>query len=365
MNNSKVLIINDSHFGFKNSSQAIFDYQYEFLHKTLFPYCKRHNISQILHLGDLFDNRKYITVKTLNFVRINFLEELRKRNIKMDIIPGNHDVLFNNTNGLCSLVEILSAYSDIVSLYMKPTIVKYNTIKVGLVPWITKDNQDECYEFIEKAKCDILAGHFEIAGFKYIANSSIKSHGISTKIFERYDHVLSGHYHTKSQRENITYLGTQFQFNWGDVEDRKFFHVLDTTSREIAPVENRRKIFSRLFYDDSKYKTIEDIVKANHIRNLEKKTANRYVRIIVQKKTDYFLFDQLLKQINDFNPHHLSIVENYTLPDITSEEEEALIEDTGELIDSYIDDIETDLDKDRLKKLMHELYAEACVLETV
>ena len=361
----KIAIINDSHYGFKNSSQAFFDYQLEFLQKTFFPYCKRHKIDRILHLGDLFDNRKYVTVKTLNFVRIHFLEELRKRNMHMDILPGNHDVHFNNTNGLCSLVEILSPYSDVVSLYMDPAVIRYNGMKVGIVPWITKDNQEQCYKFIQTAKCDILAGHFEIAGFKYIANSGIKSTGISTKIFERYDHVLSGHYHTKSHQENITYLGTQVQFNWGDVDDRKFFHVLDTQSREIAPVENRRKIFTRLYYDDDKMKSLEDVIRSNHIRNLQKKVESRYVRIIVQKKANYFLFDQLVKQINEYNPHNLSIVENYALPDVTSEEEETLIEDTSELIDSYIDSIDTDLDKDRLKKLMQELYTEASVFESL
>lgn len=343
----------------------MFDYQAEVLRKTIFPYCKKHNIKRILHLGDLFDNRKYITIKTLNFVRLNFFEELRKHNIKMDIIPGNHDVLFNNTNGMCSLVEVLSAYRDVATLYMEPTVIKYSTLKIGLVPWITRDNQDQCYEFIRNVKCDILAGHFEIAGFKYIANSSIKSHGISTKIFEHFEHVISGHYHTKSKRDNITYLGTQFQFNWGDIEDHKYFHVLDTKTREIIPVEIRRKIFFRLFYDDDKQKSIEDILKNNNIKDLSKSAKNRYVRIIVQKKNDYFLFDQLVRQINDNNPYHLSIIENYALSSITEEEEETLIEDTSELIDSYIDNIETDLDKDKLKKLMHELYTEASVFESL
>lgn len=361
----KVAVISDTHFGFKNSSSSIFEYQLEFFQKTFFPYCKRNNITEILHLGDLFDNRKYLTIKTLNFVRIHFLEELRKRKMHMHIVPGNHDVHFNNTNGLCSLVETLLPYSDVVTLHMNPVVIKYKTVKVGLVPWITRDNQDECYEFIQKAKCDILAGHFEIAGFKYIANSGIKSHGISTKIFERYDHVLSGHYHTKSHQENITYLGAQFQFNWGDVDDRKFFHVLDLKSREVIPVENRRKIFTRLYYDDDKVKTLDEVIQANHIRDLQKKVESRYVRIIVQKKSNYFLFDQLVKQINEYNPHHLSIVENYAVPELTQDEEETLIEDTSELIDAYIDEIETELNKDKLKKIMQELYAEASVFESL
>jgi len=39
------------------------------------------------------------------------------------------------------------------------------------------------------------------------------------------------------------------------------------------------------------------------------------------------------------------------------------VEDTTVLLDSYVDAVDTELDKDRIKKEMHELMTEAQALE--
>jgi hypothetical protein len=45
------------------------------------------------------------------------------------------------------------------------------------------------------------------------------------------------------------------------------------------------------------------------------------------------------------------------------EDEAVSVEDTTELLDSYVDAVDTDLDKDRLKLNMRGLLAEAQALE--
>jgi hypothetical protein len=41
------------------------------------------------------------------------------------------------------------------------------------------------------------------------------------------------------------------------------------------------------------------------------------------------------------------------------------MDDTSTLLDSYVDNVETELDKDRIKKEMHDLMIEAQTLEIV
>ena len=86
----KIAILNDTHCGVRNSSDIFLDYQDRFYTEVFFPYCKEHNIKQILHLGDYYEHRKFVNFKALNSNRKHFLEPLRENGMSMDIIPGNH-----------------------------------------------------------------------------------------------------------------------------------------------------------------------------------------------------------------------------------------------------------------------------------
>ena len=99
----KVAILNDTHAGCRNSSDIFIKYQERFYNEVFFPYMEEHDIKQILHLGDYYDHRKYVNFKALNSNRKVFLDRIRELGIHMDIIPGNHDVFYKNTNDLCSL----------------------------------------------------------------------------------------------------------------------------------------------------------------------------------------------------------------------------------------------------------------------
>jgi len=354
----KIAILNDSHFGYKNGAQLVFDYQWSFFEKQFFPYCVKHDIKHIIHLGDVFDTRRHVTVKTLNYIRTKFVATMEAAGITMHVIPGNHDVAYKNTNDLSAVSEYLFCFPNSIHVHMSPVVLNFDGLDVALVPWITDSNRDECINFINTSPAHILMGHFEISGFKYIANSSIKSHGLAADAFSRYDMVLSGHYHTKSSRGNITYCGSQYQFNWSDVDDKKYFHVLNTETRALHAVQNKHKLFYKFYYDDALQIDLD---------NPEfKRIKGCYVRVIVVKKRDYLAFDKYIDRLKEFMPFDLQVVESFedvTL--ISGESDSAVIEDTTILLDDYIDEINTALDREALKRHMHNLYTEAIVYDTI
>ena len=108
----KLAILNDTHCGIRNSSDIFMQYQESFYNDIFFPYLLENNITQILHLGDYYDNRKTVNFKALHHNRKIFLEKLREYGITMDIILGNHDCYFKNTNDLNSLKELLGHYMN-------------------------------------------------------------------------------------------------------------------------------------------------------------------------------------------------------------------------------------------------------------
>jgi len=159
----KIAVLNDTHTGIRNSSQIFLDNAKDFYEQVFFPACEEHEITQILHLGDYYDNRKVVNIKALNHNRKHFLQEMRKRSMVMDIIPGNHDTYFKNTNDLNSLKELLGHFMNEVSIVMEPKVIEYGSLKIAMLPWITNENYDKSMEFVANCKADWLAGHLPLS----------------------------------------------------------------------------------------------------------------------------------------------------------------------------------------------------------
>jgi hypothetical protein len=274
----------------------------------------------------------------------------------MDIIPGNHDVFYKNTNELCSLKELMGHYMDVVKIYMNNTVVEYDGLKVALVPWINTENYADTMDFIKTCSADVVAGHFEFSGFEMYKGIP-NPHGMDTNEFKRFEMVLSGHFHTKSSRDNIHYLGSQMEFTWGDVDDPKYFHVLDTTTREITPIRNPYTLHTKVVYNDEK--TDYNSVDVSHL-------DYQFVKVVVQKKQDFFGFDRFIDRITQRPIHELKIAETFTeYLGENVEDDEIKLDDTQVLLDSYVDAVETEADKEKLKSLLRGLYVEAQNTEVV
>jgi len=352
---SKIAVISDTHFGVRNGSDIFIDYMDKFFSDVFFPYCKEHGITRILHMGDFFDHRKFINIKSLKRTDDFFISKLDEYNMTMDIIPGNHCCYYKNTNDLNSLEEILSGY-DRIKIHMKPIDVEFDNLSIGMLPWISNENYDECMDFISNSKSSIIASHLELNGFRMMKGAAVASHGMDPKLFSRYEMVLSGHYHTKSVEENIYYLGSQYELTWADAGDPKYFHILDTETRELESVKNNHCLFQRIRYNDAQ--TLPDITKED--------IEGTFVKVVVVKKKDLYAFDKFIDKIQAYGPFDIKIVENFDeyIGENVDDEKISTV-DTPTLLNTYVDNIETDLDNEKLKNLLYEIYVEAKDLEAI
>ena len=352
----KVAILNDTHCGTRNSSDIFLNYADRFYTEIFFPYLKEHNITNILHLGDFYEHRKFVNFKALNANRKHFLEPMRDAGITMDIIPGNHDVYFKNTNELCSLKELLGYFTSNVNIVMKPTVLDYDGLGVAVIPWINNGNYEEYTKFAMKCEAPFLGAHLELKGFEMMAGMP-NPHGMNADIFSRFEMVLSGHFHTKSSKGNVHYLGSQMEFTWADVDDPKYFHVLDTETREVTPIRNPITMFKKIIYDDSKTDYNEyDISECKQ----------KFIKLIVINKNDLYMFDKFVDKLQSIETYELKIAESFEeYLGESVDDEKISLEDTTELLDSYVEAVDTDLDKDHLKIELRKLYTEAQNLEVV
>ena len=349
----KIAILNDTHCGIRNSSEIFLNNAERFYNDVFFPECEKHGIKQIVHLGDYYDHRKFVNFKALNHNRRIFLDQIRKRGMSMDIIPGNHDTFYKNTNELNSLKECLGHYMNEVHIIMEPTVMQYDSLKLGLLPWICQDNYDLCMNFIRDCRADWIGSHLELNGFEVMRGLTNK-HGMDPKLFSRFEMVLSGHYHSSSKKDNIWYLGSQMEFFWSDAHDPKFFHILDTETREMTKIRNPHTLFEKILYDDEK----------NDYSSFSRDLTKKFVKVIVVNKTDPFAFDRFIDNIQNQNIYELKIAENFNeFIGANVEDENMNFEDTAEIVDSYIDAVDTDLDKNKIKVEMRQLMTEAQALE--
>lgn len=352
----KVAIINDTHCDVRNSSDIFLENQTRFYTDTFFPYCIDNNIKQVIHLGDYYDNRKQISVKAINHNRRIFLDPLRDNNMQMDIIPGNHDVYYKNTNDICSLKELLGHYMNNIAIVMEPAVYEYGGLDIGLVPWINKESYQSTLKWLQETKAQVICAHLELNGFDMMRGVKSTS-GMDASVFNRFDMVLSGHFHTKSQRDNIYYLGNQMEITWADAGDPKYFHVLDTETRELTPIRNKHVLFKKIMYNDEQ-------IDYNNIDTPDCK--HKFVKVVVQTKSDQFMFERFLDKIQAQDIYELKIAENFQEFLGENVDDDGInVEETTELLSTYIDNVETDLDKARIKSEMSDLMNEAQALDIV
>jgi DNA repair exonuclease SbcCD nuclease subunit len=351
----KIALLNDTHCGVRNSSQIFIDFQERFFTEIFFPFCKDNDIKHIIHLGDYYDHRKFVNFKALNANRKHFLEPLTQAGMTMDIIPGNHDVFHKNTNELCSLKELLGYYTSNINIIMKPSTINYDGCDVHLVPWINPENWDMSMNFLA-SNTGIVMAHLELANFEMMRGiKQLSGMGMSKEPFKHFDMVLSGHYHASSQQENIRYLGCQMEFTWADANDQKYFHIFDTDTKTVEAIPNPLVMFEKIYYDDT------DTDYTNYDINI---LTGKFVKVIVGNKSNPYMFDKFIERISELNTHDLKIAENFS--EFLGENVLTNIEDvenTTDLMASYIDGVNTDLDKDKLKTLMNSLYNDAIDME--
>ena len=347
----KIALINDTHFGARSDSQLFFDYFMKFFDEVFFPYLKENDIKTVIHAGDLMDRRKFVNFNILNQIRERFITKLSEHDIDFHCILGNHDVYYRNTNRINSIREL---FSDDINIYEEPVVRNFDGLDIALVPWINKENYSESVNFIKTASAPILIGHLELDGYQVMRGINHVG-GMNPDIFDRYEKVLSGHFHCRQDRGNIYYLGTQYQITFSDLEEKKGFHVLDTDTRDIQFIENPNRMFRRLSYSDH-----DGPLDINSLNFSD--MDNCYVRVDVINKNHPYSFDRYMDKLYECGAAKITTVEEF---DCTSSDDEDMVDlaqDTITIINNEIDTLEEIQDKDRMKRLMKDLYMESLSL---
>jgi DNA repair exonuclease SbcCD nuclease subunit len=349
---SKIVILGDTHFGARGDSLDFHKFFQKFYDEVFFPYLVKNKIDTVIQMGDLFDRRKFINFNTLYLCRKYFFDKLEQHNITLHTLIGNHDIFYRNTLEVSSPTLTINDY-DNIKVYSNFETVNFDGVDVDIIPWICADNEEDIFEKIKTSKSEICLGHFEIAGFE-MDKGNVCDVGIDKKQLSKYDIVLSGHFHHKSSSGNITYVGTPYEMTWSDYNDPKGFHVFDTATRDMEFVENPYRMFNKLVYDDGE----NDF---DHWKKYDYDSfKDTYVKVVVLNKQNPYMFDSVIDNLYKVGAADISIVEDFT-DTIIADDQDIIdqAEDTITILNKYVDNLQIDVEPEKLKILMRELYIEA------
>jgi len=344
----KVAIITDQHFGARKNSKLFHDYFLKFYNEVFFPTLEQYGITTIIDMGDTFDSRKGIDFSALSWAKDNYYDRLQEMGVNVHTIVGNHTAYYKNTNQV-NAVDLLLREYDNVTVYSEPTEVLLDKLKILFIPWINQENEERTLKLIKNTSCKCAMGHLELQGFR-VNKQIVMDHGFESKLFEKFSHVFSGHYHTRSDNGTVFYLGNPYEMFWTDVGDTRGFHIFDTETLEKTPINNPFRLFYNIYYEDTNYQTFD-----------AREYENKIVKIIVRKKSDTKKFEKFVDKLYSSGVSELKIVENFQMQE--SENFEAFeSEDTLSILNRYIEEAEVTLDKSIVQRMIQEIYQEACEL---
>ena len=345
----KVAIITDQHFGMRKGSQIFHDYMKQFYDEVFFPALDKYKIKTVIDLGDTFDNRKSIDFWSLDWAKENYYSELAKRDITVYTVVGNHTSYYKNTLDLNAVNLLLSEYPNIVQI-TRPETITVGGLPICFVPWICVDNETETFEEISNTKATVAMGHLELSGFEAHVGYYM-DHGMSRDVFSKFKKVFSGHFHHRSNSDNIYYLGNPYQMYWNDYGDVRGFHIFETETTNFQFIKNPFNMFEKIFYNDetTNYATISG-----------ERYKNKFIKLIVEKKKNYYDFDMFIERLYQVGIHELKIIDN-------SHEEfkadgDIEVEGTLSFLEKYVEEIDYE-EKDNLKTLINSIYVESLQVE--
>ena len=270
----KKLLVTDSHLGNYKSSDMYHDIVLQ-LFKDIKKTCIEKNINEVIHLGDFFHDRKILNTKTQSIA--HEIARLFDNDFTFYLILGNHDCYYKDKLEP-NVAELLKQYPTF-RIIDEITVIEDNIV---LCPWgkIPTGYQGEyCF------------GHFEFTGFK-MNNSYLCERGTALDEIKpnKFKHIYSGHFHTPSAKDNVTYLGSPYQMTFADVNSKRGYYIWDDGKLDFIQ-----------FYYAPDFK----IVETNKLDSAE--IATNIVRLVFTEDYGSMKNQQIIDQVLNYNPVRLQV----------------------------------------------------------
>lgn len=348
---SRVWFLADTHFGLKNDKDMWLDDFTNYFNDVVIPLMrKEYRDGDILvHLGDVFDNRSIIGLKTI-CKTIDIFEKFSEIFKDIRIIVGNHDIFNKSSNDVTS-IKMLERIPN-VTVYKKPSVEVIDGKTILFNPWVNELESEK--KLLASVNVDYIFGHLDVSGCQ-LNRSGSKSNSENSIDAENFKNsvVYAGHIHKRQDVKNVHYVGTPYQMTRNEMGDVKGITVLDVGSGETTFFENT---YSPRYESFSIYEILE-----NTIGELKEEWKNVFVDLHI-KGSDviHCKFDALTEELsNHYKEFSICSDNTDVIVDTSSVDEDS---DRKKTTEEYVKDWlrDNDVDDNRFEKVMklYENYKE-------
>jgi uncharacterized protein (DUF2344 family) len=116
-------------------------------------------------------------------------------------------------------------------------------------------------------------------------------------------------------------------------------------------------MFYKIFYDD-KDKPLDELLKRIGI-----KYQGSYVKVIVINRNNPHHFDKFMEKLFSMSPADVKVEDDISLDEGDEEMVVDMAEDTFTILNKYVDSLDIDADKIKIKEELRTLYVEASNME--
>lgn len=209
---TKLAMFTDIHFGARNNSDQHNLDNLEFI-DWFIQKVKEEKPSHIAFLGDFFENRNAINVRTMNHA-IEGCRRLNALGIPVIFIIGNHDLYHRSDRAIFST----NMFDDLENFILVNEPMELS--KDWFVsPYLFRDEYPTLAGEINSHK--YVMGHFEFRDFVVTGADRKMEHGPDATQFKGPKYIFSGHFHKRQANSNIIYIGNTFPTNFGDAGDKE------------------------------------------------------------------------------------------------------------------------------------------------
>lgn len=312
-----------------------------------FETAKQRKIKDVVFAGDLFQDRQKIDVATYSLTFDTFIKHC-DGSINLWLLLGNHDLWYHDKWDISSVLPF-SALPN-VTIVNKACTLEINGKDIDFLPYVRDPvTHLENLEVVTKKRkgLKILVGHLAVHGaelnslYHNLADIQIEHDGDMVKVgpdlFTAWDKVFLGHYHGAQEIENIEYIGSPLELNFGEAFQEK--HII------IYDLKNGKKE-----YVINNFSPKHLIVNEDNVHNHD--IENNFIRISVENRKSVEMLD-LKKNIQAKKPGTLEIIQKPKKEQKqVVQDAKAILNKEDEMLETYVKEVDTgDMEKSHLVEI--------------